>query len=298
MTDPSQVSTGTLGTLYRDYRGEMTGLARNLLIQEGVPESALSPEDVVQLAFTKALHHTGSIREPRPYLYAIIRREVRAAASQHRQREKLISTFTAETPTIGSVCVADFTESIANRMITEKALNDLPPQQRTAVWGTKAMDYTQAETAEAMGKSPGTIATHVARAVATLRICLATLLAAGVATIWAHAGLPVVLAAPVGSAGSAGIPITFPPPQTPPGSWWYYLSGLILPSYAVIWCFKRWSSSSMAEEGSFTRQHFSTRLQNFWRGRLNGQSLWSFREKEDMSFSKYHQTRTRLPSDD
>ncbi|MGW7577826.1 sigma-70 region 4 domain-containing protein [Streptomyces sp. NPDC054765] len=47
---------------------------------------------------------------------------------------------------------------------------ELPPQQRTAVWATKELAYTHAETAAAMNKKPETVATHVVRAVAALRV--------------------------------------------------------------------------------------------------------------------------------
>jgi DNA-directed RNA polymerase specialized sigma24 family protein len=49
------------------------------------------------------------------------------------------------------------------------ALRRLPDQQRTAVWLVHACDWSHTEAAEAMGISPSTVATHVARALAALR---------------------------------------------------------------------------------------------------------------------------------
>jgi RNA polymerase sigma factor (sigma-70 family) len=172
-------SVETLDAVYRDHRAEMTGLARRLLAEEGVPESVLGAEDIVQSAFAKALRVPQAIREPRAYLYAVIRNDVRAASRQNRSRVEPAAVWAGQAPATEEIHVADFSELVANRVAVYKALYDLPPQQRTAVWATKAMDYTQAETAAVMQKRPGTIATHVVRAVAALRVHLAALLVAG-----------------------------------------------------------------------------------------------------------------------
>jgi RNA polymerase sigma factor (sigma-70 family) len=156
----------------------MAGLARRLLAEEEVPESVLGAEDVVQSAFAKVLRVPQNIREPRAYLYAVIRNDVRAAGRQNRSRVGSAAVWTGQSHATEEIHIADFSELVVNRMAVYKALYDLPPQQRTAVWATKAMDYTQAETAVVMQKRPGTIATHVVRAVAALRVHLAALLVA------------------------------------------------------------------------------------------------------------------------
>ncbi|MET7566914.1 RNA polymerase sigma factor [Streptomyces sp. NPDC005492] len=164
--------------MYRDHRAEMTGLARRLLALEGVPESVLDAEDVVQSAFAKALRAPQNIREPRAYLFAVIRNDVRAASRWNRSQVESAAAWMEQSQAAEEIHFADFSELIANRMTVYKALYDLPSQQRTAVWATKAMDYTQAETAVLMQKRPGTIATHVVRAMVALRIHLGVLLVA------------------------------------------------------------------------------------------------------------------------
>ena len=49
------------------------------------------------------------------------------------------------------------------------ALKALPECQRVAVWLVHACGFTQVETADAMGVSPSTVSTHVARGLASLR---------------------------------------------------------------------------------------------------------------------------------
>lgn len=52
------------------------------------------------------------------------------------------------------------------------ALLGLPERQRTAVWLVHACEWNHGEAAEALGVSSSTVATHVARALASLRRAL------------------------------------------------------------------------------------------------------------------------------
>ncbi|MFE0790635.1 RNA polymerase sigma factor [Streptomyces mutabilis] len=135
-----------LAALYEGHRREMEGFARRLLADERLPESTLSAEDVVQTAFTKALNAPTGIRDPRAYLYVVIRNDVRAASRQVRRQTTATSKGAWQAQS-ADVHVADFSDLIANRLVVHRALCKLPPQQRTAVWATKALEYTQAEAA-------------------------------------------------------------------------------------------------------------------------------------------------------
>ncbi|MGA4844045.1 sigma-70 family RNA polymerase sigma factor [Streptomyces sp. G45] len=174
------VTAHTLGLLYERHRGEMTGLARRLLAEEGVPRSAADADDVVNTAFARALRDPGRVREPRAYLFRLLRTEVahlaRRRAAHHRlEQRRLADPLRCDAPP-----PADLERLVVDREAVHRALRELPAQQRTAVWATKALDYTQAETAQAMRKRPGTVATHVARAVAALQTWLTAALVAAV----------------------------------------------------------------------------------------------------------------------
>ncbi|MFF4034725.1 RNA polymerase sigma factor [Streptomyces sviceus] len=159
----------------------------------------LSAEDVVQTAFAKVLRAPEQIHDPRAYLYAVIRSDVRATSRQNRRRAVLAAVPNCQAPSADGQ-VADFSDLVANRVAVHRALYDLPAQQRTAVWATKALEYTHAETAEVMNRRPGTVATHVVRAVAALRIHLAALLVLGVMAL-SQAGSRLLkgMQAPAGS---------------------------------------------------------------------------------------------------
>ncbi|MFF5372466.1 RNA polymerase sigma factor [Streptomyces sp. NPDC013187] len=245
-----------MGVLYQDHLGEMQAYARRLLADERLPESALSAEDVVQTAFAKALRAPAQIREPRAYLYAVIRSDVRAASRQYARRAApaVAPVVTTQAP---DVHIADFSDLVANRLAVYKALYDSPPQQRTAVWATKALDYTQAETAEAMKKKPGTVATHVVRAVAALRIHLAALLVTGIIVLSLKGSrLLRAMQPPAGSPQGR-------PPQMPPTSTWIYLAvGCLLLLGSVRLVRSLWSRRRRAieEGGTFAPRPLMDRI--------------------------------------
>jgi RNA polymerase sigma factor (sigma-70 family) len=156
----------TLGEAYARYHGEFLGYTRRALREAGVPEAYIGEEDVVHNAFAKAYRDPARVTQPRAYIYAVIKHEVlEHAARAGRARVHAH----AELP----LPVRDCSEVAVTRYDVRKALSDLPQQQRAAVWATKALEWSQAEYAEDLGKGPGTVATHVSRAVAALKTALA-----------------------------------------------------------------------------------------------------------------------------
>ncbi|MFG3291355.1 RNA polymerase sigma factor [Streptomyces sp. NPDC048179] len=272
-----------LESLYRDHRGEMQGLARRLLAEERLPESVLSAEDVVQTAFAKVLRAPEQIHDPRAYLYAVIRSDVRATSRQNRRRAVLAAVPACQAQSADGQ-VADFSDLVANRVAVYRALYDLPAQQRTAVWATKALEYTHAETAEVMNRRPGTVATHVVRAVAALRIHLAALLVVGaMALSLAGSRLLKRMQPP---AGSPQDPLL----QAPSASTWIYGAvGCLLISGLARWAFRLWTRRRQAieEGGTFAPRPIMDRIRE------------SFRERRyNRAVSRKPQRRTPMPEDD
>jgi RNA polymerase sigma factor (sigma-70 family) len=298
---PADVSDGTLGALYRDHRAKMEGFARRLLAEERLPESVLSAEDVVQTAFAKALRTPEQIREPRAYLYAVIRSDVRASSRQNRRRAALTAIPVGQARS-ADMHVADFSDLVANRVAVYKALYDLPRQQRTAVWATKALEYTHAETAEAMKKKPGTVATHVVRAVAALRIHLTALLVAGIMVFSLAGSRFLRTMQPPG--GSRHAPL----PQVPSASTWIYLAGACLLVLGLAsWALRLWTRRRRAidEGGTFAPRPIMDRIRDSFSGsqysrpvRRNPRRQTSVSEgdlpEEELPYGVVR-TRTRLP---
>ncbi|MGW1911915.1 RNA polymerase sigma factor [Streptomyces sp. NPDC002076] len=295
LVEEPEVSAASLGALYKDRRAEMVGLARRLMAEEGLTESVSSAEDVVQSAFTKALRAPASIREPRAYLYAVIRNDVRGLSRRRCVRTEPVTELTGAGPVIEDIQVADFSELVANRMAVYKALYDLSPQQRTAVWATKALDYTQSETAEVMAKSPGTVATHVVRAVAALRANLVAVLVAAVTMTFIVGGRCLNVVPAAGSQRNRT-------PETPSDdSWLLWASGLMLLSGLIFWALIAWLKRRRGPEetGTFAPQPLTRQLRTLcseWWFRMS--MRWDPRRRvrtvEEPPHSQWR-TRTYLP---
>ncbi|CAL9673543.1 hypothetical protein SUDANB176_07824 (plasmid) [Streptomyces sp. enrichment culture] len=169
---------------------QMVGYARRRLCNFRVPPSSADPEDVVQAALERVLSRTEPIEDLRPYVFKVIKNEVWHAAQRYRNGQGYRSLDADVQLEVAGPATADPCGTADLRLDVKAALDTLPLQQRKAVWCTKAWGLTQAETAQTMGAAAGTIATHVSRAVITLRVILETLVVVLVvsAMAWAWTG--------------------------------------------------------------------------------------------------------------
>ncbi|EMF52385.1 sigma-70 family RNA polymerase sigma factor [Streptomyces bottropensis] len=160
--------------LFAERYEQMVGYARKRLHRYGVPPSAADPEDVVQTAFALVLARTDPIEHLRAYVFTVIRNEVSQAAKRYGTGQAYGRLDTdVRLETAGTAVDPCGTADL--RIDLEAALGELPLQQRRAVLCHKAFGLTQAETATVMRTAPGTVATHVSRAVVTLRVALSAL---------------------------------------------------------------------------------------------------------------------------
>ncbi|MFC8825872.1 RNA polymerase sigma factor [Streptomyces sp. NPDC057137] len=162
-----------LEEVYRTGQSEMVGLAHRLLILASIPASAVTAEDIVQSAFTKAFRKPEALELPHAYVCKVIRTEVAYHTRQFALRGRVDREQAADPLTRTEV--ADFSDLVANRESLYKAMHRLPVQQRSVVWDTKAMGHTQRATAEVMRIAPGTVATHASRGLAALRNAMGVL---------------------------------------------------------------------------------------------------------------------------
>ncbi|MGW1364725.1 RNA polymerase sigma factor [Streptomyces chartreusis] len=188
-----------LSALFTERYGQMVGFARRRLRDQGVPPSAADPEDIVQHSFELVLARTEPIAKLRPYVFTVIRREVGHAARRYRtgQGYGSLDADVQLEDVQPEGASTDPCGAAETHLDVEAALRSLPPQQRRAVFYNKALGLTQAETAAAMQTAPGTVATHVHRAVATLRVTLSTLVLVLIAcgTVWLFGGVTGVIPA-------------------------------------------------------------------------------------------------------
>lgn len=156
-----------LGHLYTECGERMVKFARHRLRDAGIPQTYLDSEDVVQTAFANALRAPERIREPRPYLYRVIRSEVCSAARRYQAERQLLAAQELD-PLARQGQVTDHSETSTRRMLVQAEIKRLSPPQQAAVVLTKVQGYTQHEASKALEKAPGTVATHVSRGMATL----------------------------------------------------------------------------------------------------------------------------------
>jgi RNA polymerase sigma factor (sigma-70 family) len=165
--------TAKLDEVFTQFQREMAGKARKMLKAAEIPQSTADADDIVNTAVLRALEYPDKLREPRAFLYAVMRREVDRLA-QKRALHASLERYRAADPLRwdGPLVVPDFSARSDTRAAVVHALRLLPVQQRSAVWATDALDYTREETADALGRHPGTVAQHVWRARASLHSLL------------------------------------------------------------------------------------------------------------------------------
>lgn len=121
-------------------------------------------EDLVQTALVKAWKHWDSIDQPEAYVRRII---VHQFASDKRRR----SSGEVPTDRMPEAAVStDHARRVADRHDLVRALASLPPRQRAVIVLRYFHDYTERQTAEALGISTGTVKSQTSRALATLRV--------------------------------------------------------------------------------------------------------------------------------
>jgi RNA polymerase sigma-70 factor (sigma-E family) len=130
------------------------------------------PEDLAQEAFVRLHRRIGRMRDPNAAL-AYLRRTV-VNLSHSRLRHLRVARRHAEVPPEPvdsaeqhAVIREDFREVVA-------ALDSLSRRHREALVLRYWLDMTEAEMAEAMGVSPGTVKAHVSRGLAALAALMRT----------------------------------------------------------------------------------------------------------------------------
>lgn len=167
MSEAGQGVDLTLEEVHARHYGELVGFARKKLRAANVPQSFIDPEDVVGNAFLKACRNPARIEQPRAYLFQIVKRDILEHTRRARHYEQAAEAAQADL----RLEADDVSDVISARCEVHHALACclLPAQQRAAVWATKGLGWSQAEYAKTAQKRPGTVATHVSRAVDVLK---------------------------------------------------------------------------------------------------------------------------------
>lgn len=132
-----------------------------------VPDSA-EAEDVLQVALLRLLRHwPKQLQSPEGYVRGILVNLIK-----DRARRRHLVPVPARPPEQERDFEPDLADAIAARSRLDEVLAVLPPRQRIAVVLRTLEGLSEAETAEAMGCSTGTVKSNLARGLAKARAVL------------------------------------------------------------------------------------------------------------------------------
>src|SRR5260370_37303542 len=158
--------TRDAGVSFEDFvHARSASLMRTALLLTG--QNRAEAEDLLQLALERAYRHWPRVigsGEPERYT-----RKILANASADRWRRLARRPEEALAARDGRPGVPDHTAEIADRDFLLRALAGLPPRQRAVLVLRYFDDLPEAEIAEMLGCSLGTVKSQAARALARLR---------------------------------------------------------------------------------------------------------------------------------
>lgn len=142
---------------------------------------AVAAEDLVQLALIRGLERLDQLQDDRAFRVWQSRVLYTAFLNQRTRDTTMWNTTTPMDPSDPGHDAARGPEHDASaRQLGRRiasALDQLPSDQREAVWLVDGQGFKFAEAAEVLGVPPGTVASRVARARVALRIDLAAVAA-------------------------------------------------------------------------------------------------------------------------
>jgi RNA polymerase sigma-70 factor (sigma-E family) len=155
------ISRATLLTLYVEYYASMVRLARLVVCD------ASTAEEIVQDTFLAMMMGHWRLRDEDralAYLRQAVMNRSRSAVRRRIVIEKHLEFYSPDMPSAEYVALA-----LLERAAVVSALRELTDRQREAVMLRYYAGLTEVETAGAMGISQGSVKTHMARAMVTLR---------------------------------------------------------------------------------------------------------------------------------
>ena len=151
---------------FEDFvRARSGSLLRTALLLSG--QNRAEAEDLLQLALERAYRHWPKVcRSDEPERYV---RRILANASADRWRRLARRPEQSLPPAGCGPAVCDHAAEIAERDYLLRALAALPPRQRAVLVLRYFDDLSEAETAQMLGCSVGSVKSHAARGLARLR---------------------------------------------------------------------------------------------------------------------------------
>lgn len=128
-------------------------------------------EDALQVALVRTARRWDVARAaPNAYIYRVL---VNLMRDRHRRSLRRVPERPLAAGEVAAGWIGDHADAVVDRDAIVRAVKLLAPRQREVVVLRYFADLSVAETAAAIGASPGTIKTHTSRALARLRGMLA-----------------------------------------------------------------------------------------------------------------------------
>ena len=150
-----------LAELYRTHHLQMVRLARLLV------DDTASAEDVVQDAFLGMHRNQASLRDSRAAVAYLRRAVVNQARSALRRRRTVREHLKVAEPDLAPPADSEVLLAEEHREVLQ-AVDALPQRQREVLVLRYWSDMSEAEIADALGISKGTVKSQASRAMATL----------------------------------------------------------------------------------------------------------------------------------
>jgi RNA polymerase sigma factor (sigma-70 family) len=154
-----------VAALYRQHIGAARALA---VAVTGDPALA---EDIAQDAFIRSASRLTGLRDPDKFRAYLLRTVVHTSASHFRRLGAERRSFVRLRASRRTLQPEVVPSELAASLVT--ALTALPPRQRTAVAARFLFDWSEAQTARAMGCRVGTVKSLTSRGLAALRVAMA-----------------------------------------------------------------------------------------------------------------------------
>ena len=152
------------------YRANIQAARAFAVAITGDPSTA---EDLVQDAFVRCARRLATLRDRDSFRTYLLRAVANAANSYYRRRQIERRSLVRLAATASAEDGAEAPSELAQREPLLAALRTLPVRQRTAVAARFLLDWSEAQTAEAMNCRVGTVKSLTSRGIAALRVQLA-----------------------------------------------------------------------------------------------------------------------------
>jgi RNA polymerase sigma-70 factor (sigma-E family) len=145
------------------FRGQYEKLVR---LSMALGMTKVEAEEAVQEAFVAFVRRAGSVTPGKELAY-LRRSTVNASLGRHRRAKR--ASLRVLGPDDHDIATPDATDGFGRRAELRDAVGRLPARQRACVVLRYFDDLSEAEIAEALGVSAGSVKTHLSRARASLR---------------------------------------------------------------------------------------------------------------------------------